>query len=220
MPAAPGQVKAPWGLIVSLGLLAAGVAGTVLAVFLTPKGSIPMPVSVGPYIGLALLLLVGVFVLKLYTVGMRFSSYALPDDLPAPGPPTDQRFSRGGYYDGTKLLKQRVWGMPVPVMGRGYFIRGSGKAWLADEVLAFHLYLTRNPLVIPYGIIHSVSTKNLILVKNRLPGPGMSIVWGRPDTPMVTTIQVTRSRAENEIWAQEIVRRARVWKEKLDAAQP
>jgi hypothetical protein len=47
----------------------------------------------------------------------------------------------------------------------------------------------------------------------------MSIIWGRPDMPMVTTIQVTQSRAENEAWAQEITQRASAWKEKMAAAQ-
>ncbi len=217
--ASAGRAKPPWVVVMLLGLLIAGVAGTVLAVFLTPKESIPAPVNYVPYVVMAILTVVFIFVFKLFTVASRSSVYALPDVLPAAGPPTDPRFSRGGYYDGTKLLNQRVWGIPVPVTGRGYFIRGQGKAWLADEVLAFHLYLTRKPMVIPYGIIHGVKTKNLILVKNRLPGPGMSIIWGRPDMPMVTTIQVTQNNSENEAWAQEIMRRAGAWKDKMAAIQ-
>jgi hypothetical protein len=218
-PSASGSAGTPWVVPLLVGLLVAGVAGTAVAVFTLQKEDIPTPVNFLPYVVLAIMILVFIFVLKIITVASRSSSYALPDVLPEAGPPTDARFSRGGYYDGTKMLNQRVWGIPVPVTGRGYFIRGQGKAWLANEVLAFHLYLTRKPLVIPYGIIHAVSTKNLILVKNRLPGPGMSIIWGRPDMPMVTTIQVTQNKAENEAWAQEIMYRAGAWKDKMAAAQ-
>jgi hypothetical protein len=217
--AAAATRQMPWVLVMLAVMLAVGVAGTIVGIFAAPKpGENSAPVMV-PVIGLFVLVLAAVLVFKLILTGTRSSAYALPDILPAAGPPTDPHFVRGGYWDGTKLLNKRVWGIPVPVTGRGYFIQGQGKAWLADEVLAFHLYLTRNPLVIPYGIIHGVETKKLILRKNHFPGPGMSIIWGRPDLPMVTTIQVTQNKAENELWAQEIMRRAGEWKDKMAAIQ-
>lgn len=215
----PGFSTTPWVVPLLLGLLIAGVAASVLMVFASSDGSVDMTASFVPYIVLAIMILVLIFVVKIFTVASRSSAYALPDVLPVAGPPTDPHFVHGGYWDGTRMLNQRVWGIPVPVTGRGYFIQGQGKAWLASEVLAFHLYLTRNPLVIPYGIIHSINTKKLILRKNHFPGPGLSIIWGRPDMPMVTTIQVTQNKAENELWAQEIMRRAGVWKEKMAAME-
>jgi hypothetical protein len=209
----------PWVVPLILGMMVLGVGGVLFGIYSTPRSGQNTADIIMPFVALGVMLVVFIFVLKLIITGSRKSGYALPDVLPEAGPPTDPRFVRKGYYDGTKLLNQRVWGMPVPVTGRGYFIRGQGKAWLADEVLAFHLYLTRKPLVIPYGIIHGVSTKDRMLVKNRLPGPGLNIVWGRPDMPMVTTIQVTQNRAENEAWAQEIMQRAAAWKEKMAAMQ-
>jgi MFS family permease len=209
--------KMPWVLVMLAVMLAVGVAGTIVGIFAAPESGEQAGVMIWPFISLAILIVVSALVIKLVMVGMRSGSYALPDILPEAGPPTDPKFAKGGYWDGTRMLNQRAWGMRVPVFGRGYYIRGQGKVWLADEVLAFHLYLTRKPLVIPYGIIHGVSTKDRMYVKNRLPGPGLNIVWGRPDAPMVTTMVVTSHHAENEAWAQEIVRRAGVWKDKMAA---
>ncbi len=212
-------VHIPWVVALIIGMLILGVVGITMGLVIGSQASAESSDIAWLAVGLAVMLLVVVLAFKLVIVGTSSSAYTLPDVLPAAGPPTDPHFVRGGYWDGTRMLNQRVCGIPVPVMGRGYFIQGHGKAWLADEVLAFHLYLTRKPLVIPYGIIHAVSTKKLILRKNHFPGPGMSIIWGRPDMPMVTTIQVTQNKAENELWAQEIMRRAGVWKEKMAAME-
>ena len=218
--AAPGRnASVPWVVALIMVMVVLGIGGTIVAIAAAPSSGGDSASIAVPIIGMIVMLLVAVMVFKIFITGTRTSAYALPDVLPAAGPPTDPQFVRGGYWDGTKLLNQRVWGIPVPVTGRGYFIQGQGKVWLADEVLAFHLYMTRNPLVIPYGIIHSINTKKLILRKNHFPGPGMSIIWGRPDMPMVTTIQVTQNKAENELWAQEIMRRAVEWKDKLAATQ-
>lgn len=217
---APGRnASVPWVVVLIMVMVVLGIGGTIVAIAAAPSSGGDSASIAVPIIGMIVMLFVAVLVFRIFIVGTRSSAYALPDVLPAAGPPTDPHFVRGGYWDGTKLLNKRVWGIPVPVTGRGYFIQGQGKAWLADEVLAFHLYLTRNPLVIPYGIIHSINTKKLILRKNHFPGPGMSIIWGRPELPMVTTIQVTQNKAENELWAQEIMRRAGVWKDKMAATQ-
>jgi hypothetical protein len=152
---------------------------------------------------------------ELLARGQEAGRHALPNNLPTAVRATEPRFDAGGYWHGTCLANEKVWSFPVPVLGRGYWNKGSGRATLGTEVLAFLLKPRRNPLMIPYALIHMVSP--VLTYGNRK--PVLQIVWGRPDMPMVTTIQVTRSRADNEVWAQEISRRSAEWKAKTKASR-
>ena len=88
----------------------------------------------------------------------------------------------------------------MPVYGRGYDKRTGGSVWLADEAIAFLPSLSRTPIVIPYALIHALNRKEID------GKPWLSVVWGRPELPMETTIQITGKPQETDLWAQEISR--------------
>jgi len=175
---------------------------------------IVLPILVG-----IVLLPVMVGVLLMIRRGTQLSKHSLPDFLPDEQPPDNPAFGkRGAYYAGSYFAAQKMLGVfPVPVMGKGYHIKGSGKVWLSEEAMMLHRYFTRKPLVIPFALIHQVSVRIGFFVGKRVPGYMLHITWGRSELPMVSGIQVSRRRDISEEWAREISRRAEKWRDRLQA---
>jgi len=177
---------------------------------------IVLPIIVG-------IVLLPVMVGLLLTVrrGTQLSKYSLPDFLPGEQPPDDPAFGkRGAYYAGTIFAAQKMFGvLPVPVMGKGHHIKGSGKVWLSEEAVMLHRYFTRKPLVIPFALIHAVDVRVGFFGGKRIPGYMLHITWGREELPMISGIQVSRRRDVSEEWAREISRRAERWSDKLESEE-
>ena len=186
-------------------------SGLLIATIAQDTVDIVLPIIVG-------IVLIPVMITLLLAVrrGAYLSKYALPDFLPDEQPPDDPAFGkRGAYYAGSLFVAQKMFGLfSVPVMGKGLHIKGSGKAWLSEEAVMLHRYLTRKPLVIPFALIHSVDVRVGIFGGKRLPGHLLHITWGRKELPMVTGIQISPRRDLSEEWAREITRRAQIWREK------
>ena len=153
--------------------------------------------------------------------GTQLSKYSLPDFLPGEQPPDDPAFGkRGAYYAGTLFAAQKMFGMfPVPVMGKGHHIKGSGKAWLSEEAVMMHRYFTRKPLVIPFALIQVVDVRIGFFAGKRIPGFVLYITWGRKELPMVAGIQISRRRDISEEWAREISQRAERWRDRLESEE-
>ncbi len=170
-----------------------------------------------PIIVAAVLLPIMIGLLLTVRRGTQLSKYSLPDFMPDEQPPDDPVFGkRGAYYAGTLFAAQKMLGMfPVPVVGKGYHIKGNGKAWLSEEAVMLHRYFTRKPLVIPFALIHNVDVRIGFFAGKRVPGYVLHITWGRSELPMVSGIQVSRRRDLSEEWAREISRRAEVWRVRI-----
>jgi hypothetical protein len=177
---------------------------------------IVLPIIVG-----IVLIPVMVGVLLLVRRGTQLSKFALPDFLPDEQPPDDPAFGkRGAYYAGSLFTALKMFGLlPVPVIGKGFHIKGSGKAWLSDEGMMIHRDLTRKPLVIPFALIHKIEVRVGFFAGKRVPGYVMHITWGRKELPITTGIQISRRRDISEQWAGEILRRADIWRQKAEAEE-
>lgn len=204
-------------VFMGIALLVAGViAGVVL---LVARGDGPQPDSAAALPAVvAIVALVAVLVLAgvvaLFATSNKLSALALPDYLPAVEASSDPAFgARSGQLGGTTLLKRRVLGIRVPVYGKSFDKRGGGSVWLAEEAIAFKPAQASNPVAIPYGLIHAISVQD---VDGR---PWLRVVWGRPELPMETTIQVSGKPQEAGLWAQEISRRAASWMAKVKASR-
>jgi len=172
---------------------------------------IVLPIIVG-----IVLLPVMIGVLLTIRRGTQLSKHSLPDFLPDEQPPDDPAFGkRGAYYAGSLFVAQKMFGLfPVPVIGKGFHIKGNGKAWLSNEAVMIHRYLTRKPLVIPFALIHKIEVRVGFFGGKRLPGHMLHLTWGRKELLMVTGIQISRRRDISEEWAREISRRAEIWRNK------
>ena len=190
--------------------------GLLIAFIAQDTVDIVLPIIVG-------IVLIPVMVGLLLTIrrGTQLSKYALPDFLPDEQPPDDPAFGkRGAYYAGSLFVAQKMFGLfPVPVMGKGLHIKGSGKVWLSEEGVMLHRYLTRNPLVIPFALIHKIDVRVGFFGGKRLPGHMLHLTWGRKELPMVSGIQVSPRRDLNEEWAREISRRSQIWQEKEESGE-
>jgi len=205
------------GVLVGMALLVAGAIAGLVVFFAVGKDSAefssPPFLIIASVIGLVVVLLFFGVVL-LFVTGTKLSVLALPDHFPRVETSADPVFGkRRGSFGGTWLLKRRVMGIRVPVYGRGYDKRTGGSVWLADEAIAFLPSLSRTPIVIPYALIHALNRKETD------GKPWLSVVWGRPELPMETTIQITGKPQETDLWAQEISRRAAAWKAKAKASR-
>jgi hypothetical protein len=149
--------------------------------------------------------------------GVKLSKLALPDFLPEEQPPDDPAFGKvGGYYAGSAFANERfLFFGRMPVIGKGYEVKGNGKIWLSPECVMIGRYLTRKPLVIPFGLIHKVDVGFGGFSGKRIPGPIIRITWGREELPLVTGVQVSLKRKVADVWADEISRRAQVWRSKI-----
>jgi hypothetical protein len=160
------------------------------------------------------------FIAKLFA--SKLSKLAVPDRLPNPGHPDNPKFGRGeGHLLGSVFARHKFCGFPLRVCQGGYDKQGRGILWLSDEVIAFTRSPKIKPTVIPYGLVHNVIVRGAPLKSFHLsPGiPYLHIFWGRPEFPLRTMMAVSNKKDETEAWAQEIMRRAGVWKEKLAASQ-
>jgi hypothetical protein len=160
------------------------------------------------------------FMLALFVAirkGVKLSKLALPDFLPEEQPPDDPAFGKvGGYYAGSAFANERfLFFGRMPVIGKGYEVKGNGKIWLSPECVMIGRYLTRKPLVIPFGLIHKVDVGFGGFSGKRIPGPIIRITWGREELPLVTGVQVSLKRKVADVWADEISRRAQVWRSKI-----
>jgi hypothetical protein len=207
----------PVGVFVGVGLLTAGVfAGMVVFMAL---GGPPPGISTPFYLAVAavaalLVVLIFAGVMRVFVTGTKLSALALPDSPPPVEVSTDPVFGRrSGQLGGTSLLNRRVLGVRVPVYGKGFEKRGGGNIWLANEAIAFTPALSRTPAVIPYALIHAINRRE---VDGK---PWLQVVWGRPELPMETTIQISGKRQETDLWAQEISRRTTAWKAKTKASR-
>lgn len=177
---------------------------------------IVLPIIVG-------IVLIPVMIGLLLTIrrGTQLSKYSLPDFLPDEQPPDDPAFGkRGAYYAGSLFAAKKMFGLfPVPVVGKGYHIKGNGKAWLSEEAMMVHRYFTSKPLVIPFALIHGVSVRIGFFAGKRVPGYVLHITWGRKELPMVSGIQISRRRDISEEWAREISRRSQFWQSEKENVQ-
>jgi hypothetical protein len=160
------------------------------------------------------------FMLALFVAirkGVKLSKLALPDFLPEEQPPDDPAFGKvGGYYAGSAFANERfLFFGRMPVIGKGYEVKGNGKIWLSPECVMIGRYLTRKPLVIPFGLIRKVDVGFGGFGGKRIPGPIIRITWGREELPLVTGVQVSLKRKVADVWADEISRRAQVWRSKI-----
>ncbi len=173
---------------------------------------IVLPLLVG-----VVLIPVMVGILLMIRRGTQLSKYSLPDFLPDEQPPDDPAFGkRAAYYAGTYFAAQKMFGvLPVPVVGKGYHVKGRGQVWLSEEAVMLHRYLTRKPLVIPFALIHEINVRIGFFAGKRIPGFVLHLTWGRKELPMVSGIQVSRRRDISEEWAREISRRAEVWRARI-----
>lgn len=175
-----------------------------------------LPIIIG-----AVLLPIMIGLLLTIRRGTQLSKNSLPDFLPDEQPPDNPAFGkRGAYYAGTYFAAQKMFGvLPVPVVGKGYHMRGNGKVWLSEEAVMFHRYLTGKPLVIPFALIHEINVRIGFFAGKRIPGFVLHLTWGRKELPMVSGIQVSRRRDISEEWAREISQRAEKWRDRLEAEE-
>jgi len=153
--------------------------------------------------------------------GAKLSRLALPDFLPEEQPPDDPNFGKvGGYYAGSVFANVPfLFFGRMPVIGKGFELKGNGKVWLSSECVMIHRYLTRKPLVIPFGLIHHVDVGLGGFGSKKLPGPLIRITWGREELPLVSGVQVSLKRNVTEVWASEISRRAQEWRRRAAQAE-
>jgi len=149
--------------------------------------------------------------------GAKLSAFALPDFLPEEQPPDNPAFGKvRGYYAGSSFVNERfLFFGRLPVIGKGYHVKGNGEVWLSHECVMIRRYLTRKPLVIPFGLIRKVDVGFGGFGGKRIPGPIIRVTWGREELPMVSGVQVSLKRSTTDVWAAEISHRARVWQAKL-----
>lgn len=150
---------------------------------------------------------------------VKLSRFALPDFLPGEQPPDNPAFGKvRGHYLGSNFVNERFLLLGrLPVIGKGYHIKGNGEVWLSQECVMIRRYLTRKPLVIPFGLILKTDVGFGGFSGKRIPGPIIRVTWGREELPMVSGVQVSYKRNVTDLWAAEISRRAQVWRAKLQA---
>jgi len=185
---------------------------TLLTLIADPDWDLIMPIIMA-----AILLPFMVALFVAIRKGVKLSRLALPDFLPGDQPPDDPAFGKvGGYYAGSSFVNERfLFFGRLPVIGKGYEVKGNGKIWLSPECVMIGRYFTRKPLVIPFALIHKVDVGFGGFSGKRIPGPIIRITWGRKELPMVSGIQVSLKRKVADRWAAEISRRAEVWRDKL-----
>lgn len=174
---------------------------------------------IAPIIMAAILLPFMVALFVAISKGAKLSRYALPDFLPEEQPVDNPAFGKvRGYYAGSNFANEPfLFFGRLPVIGRGYHIKGNGEVWLSNECVMIRRYLTRQPLVIPFGLIRKVDVGFGGFGGKRIPGPIIRVTWGREELPMVSGVQVSLKRSVTDAWAAEIARRAAVWRAKLQA---
>jgi hypothetical protein len=170
------------------------------------------------YIPIWLFFMLAIITLTFLGSGVRAAISCLPAVWPRIDGHNDGRFTAKGKWLGTWLTTERVYLMPVPILGRGYWWRCSGEAWLENEALVFRSANGAVTLVIPYGLIHEA---NAVIAHSAFKGPQLvlRIIWGRPELAMLSQMRLQLSHDVQNRWVQEIMRRAGVWKDKMAAIQ-
>lgn len=170
------------------------------------------------YIPIWLFFMLVIITLTFLGSGGRAAMSSLPAVWPRINGHNDGRFTAKGKWLGTWLTTERVYLMPVPILGRGYWWRCSGQFWLENEALVFRSASGSITLVIPYGLIHEAEA---VIAHSVFKGPQLvlRIIWGRPELAMLSQMSLQLSHDSQNHWAQEIMRRAGVWKDKMAATQ-
>ena len=181
--------------------------------------AIPALISVAMvYLLIWLIFMFVMFTLTIWGSGVRAAMSSLPVVWPRIDGHNDGRFSAKGNWLGTWLMAERVYLMPVPILGRGYWWRCGGQIWLEDEALVFRAASGAITLVIPFGLIHEANVA-VLRSSMKVPQLVMRITWGRPELAMLSQMRLQLSHDSQNRWAQEIMRRAGEWKDKLAATQ-
>jgi hypothetical protein len=105
-----------------------------------------------------------------------------------------------GHYLGTEI--NETWWRRY--YRDGYFARGTGEFWIDPAALHFRRYLTKTPLVIPFGDVLDVKVGKWHAGRWAGGAPVVKIVWKKSDARLSSGFVLSRNTRETDALIQEI----------------